>query len=137
MVSFLHLIFKIIHIIMQKVQQFSADVIKRKHVMQIILWEIGILAFVLWVLAVGFILFSGILFYRQQLIFRHILKRLKTLEMMLGQGSIQPVIQPEAIQTPSKPQETHLSIMKNEPISKYESMTLPENVHVSFVEKDK
>lgn len=137
MISFLHLIFKIIHIILQKVQQFSADVIKRKYIMQIILWEIGILAFLLWVLAVGFILFSGILFYRQQLIFRHILKRLKNLEMMMGQSMGQVNTSPETANVVSKQQETHLSIMKNEPISKYESMTLPDNVQVSFVEKDK
>lgn len=101
--------------------------------MQIILWEIGILAFLLWALAVGFILFSGILFYRQHLIFRHILKRLKILEITLsGQHNPIPVSQKES----QKPQETCLSIMKDEPISKYESMTLPDNVQVSFVEKD-
>ena len=136
MISFLHLIFKIIHIIMQKVQQFSSDVIKRKHIMQIILWEIGILAFLLWVLAVGFIVFSGVLFYRQQLVFRHILKRLQHLEVMVGQSMTQPTEQPQPIKTPQKTQETHLSIMKDEPISKYESMTLPDDVHISFVEKD-
>ncbi|MBR5130608.1 MAG: hypothetical protein IKV03_05235 [Alphaproteobacteria bacterium] len=104
--------------------------------MQIILWEIGILAFLLWVLAVGFILFSGILFYRQQLIFRHILKRLKHLEMGLEQCVVPSAEQQEVAQAPQKPQETHLSIMKDEPISKYESMTLPDNVQISFVEKD-
>jgi hypothetical protein len=125
---------------MQKVQQFSADVIKRKYIMQIILWEIGILAFLLWVLAVGFIVFSGILFYRQQLIFRHILKRLQHLEIMVGQPIVQPTApiseQSQPIKTTQKTQETRLSIMKDEPISKYESMTLPDDVHISFVEKD-
>ena len=105
--------------------------------MQIILWEIGILAFLLWVLAVGFILFSGVLFYRQQLIFRHILKRLKNLEIMMGQSMGQVNTSLETANVVSKQQETHLSIMKNEPISKYESMTLPDDVQVSFVEKDK
>ena len=125
---------------MQKVQQFSADVIKRKYIMQIILWEIGILAFLLWVLAVGFIVFSGILFYRQQLIFRHILKRLQHLEIMVGQPIVQQTAplseQSQPIKTTQKTQETRLSIMKDEPISKYESMTLPDDVHISFVEKD-
>lgn len=100
--------------------------------MQIILWEIGILAFLLWALAVGFILFSGILFYRQHLIFRHILKRLKMLEMTLAGHDTPDLTQ----NRPQKPQETRLSIMKDEPIAKYESMTLPDNVQVSFVEKD-
>ena len=128
---------------MQKVQQFSADVIKRKYIMQIILWEIGILALLLWVLAVGFILFSGILFYRQQLIFRHILKRLKFLEEMIGQVGVQASVQSEDVsvvikqQEAQKTQETRLSIMKDEPISKYESMTLPDDVQISFVEKDR
>lgn len=103
--------------------------------MQIILWEIGILALLLWVLAIGFILFSGVLFYRQQLIFRHILKRLKGLEDLMHQASVQSEASVENVPAEPQPQETHLSIMKNEPISKYESMNLPENVHVSFVEK--
>jgi len=100
--------------------------------MQIILWEIGILALLLWALAIGFILFSGILFYRQHLIFRHILKRLKMLEMTIAGQSNPNLVQKH----PQKPQETRLSIMKDEPIAKYESMTLPDNVQVSFVEKD-
>ncbi len=100
--------------------------------MQIILWEIGILAFLLWVLAVGFILFSGVLFYRQQLILRHIFQRLKTLEKMMIQMSELPVRQENNV----KSQQSHLSIMKDEPISKYETMTLPDDVQVSFVEKD-
>lgn len=100
--------------------------------MQIILWEIGILAFLLWVLAVGFILFSGVLFYRQQLILRYIFQRLKTLEKMMIQMSELPVRQENNV----KSQQSHLSIMKDEPISKYETMTLPDDVQVSFVEKD-
>lgn len=97
--------------------------------MQLILWEIGILSFLLWVLAVGFILFTGILFYRQQQIFHHILKRLKQMEKMISQyaenqpNEVKPVTQ------------MRLSIPKDEPISKYESMTLPDDVQISFVEK--
>ena len=93
-------------------------------------------------IGVGFILFSGILFYRQQLIFRHILKRLKLLEEMIGQVGVQTSVQSEDINVVIKPQEvqktqeTRLSIMKDEPISKYESMTLPDDVQISFVEKD-
>ena len=110
--------------------------------MQVILWEIGILALLLWFLAVGFILFSGILFYRQQLIFRHILKRLKSLELMVEQLVSQPVDWSQSVHSTEQAQEmpkmkeTHLSIMKDEPISKYESMTLPDDVQISFVEKD-
>lgn len=99
--------------------------------MQIILWEIGILSFLLWGLAVGFVLFSGILFYRQQLIFRHILKKIKTLEELLEKQ----MVQVDAAQQNVPSQETRLSIMKDEPISKYENMVLPDEVQISFVEK--
>lgn len=94
--------------------------------MNIILWEIGILAFLLWLVSIGFVLFSGMLFYRQQLIFRHILKRLSMLEKKLT-----PKVTP-----PEKPTKTYLSIPKDEPIMKYEKMTLPEDVQISFVEKE-
>lgn len=93
--------------------------------MNIILWEIGILAFLLWLVSIGFVLFSGVLFYRQQLIFRHILKRLNILEKKL---------MPEVAQS-EKSTKTHLSIPKDEPIMKYEKMALPEDVQISFVEK--
>lgn len=93
--------------------------------MQIILWEIGILALLLWALAVGFVVFSGILFYRQQIVLRHILLKLKQIEhkRYCDEGPKQPV-------------QSHLSILKDEPISKYEAVTLPDNVQVSFIEKD-
>ncbi len=97
--------------------------------MQLILWEIGILSFLLWVLAVGFVLFTGILFYRQQQIFHHILKRLKQMEKTILQYAEGQ--QPEKHPTP----QVRLSIPKDEPISKYESMTLPDDVQISFVEK--
>ncbi len=97
--------------------------------MQLILWEIGILSFLLWVLAVGFVLFTGILFYRQQQIFHHILKRLKQMEKMMTQQT-----ETQSTQKQQMPQ-VRLSIPKDEPISKYESMTLPDDVQISFVEK--
>ena len=56
---------------------------------------------------------------------------------MMGQSIEQVNVPSETANVAPKQQETHLSIMKNEPISKYESMTLPDNVQVSFVEKDK
>ena len=97
--------------------------------MQIILWEIGILALLLWALAVGFVVFSGILFYRQQVVFRHILGRLKKMDEALA-SSVPSMTSQNVTQS-------RLSIMKDEPISKYETVTLPDNVQVSFVEKER
>ena len=97
--------------------------------MQLILWEIGILSFLLWALAVGFVLFTGILFYRQQQIFHHILKRLKQMEKMIARYEENQSTKKQ--QTP----QVRLSIPKDEPISKYESMTLPDDVQISCVEK--
>lgn len=95
--------------------------------MQLVLWEIGILAFLLWLAAVGFVIFSGILFYRQQTVFHHIMMRLNRLEQM--------VTVPKQ-NTPAMKPKTHLSILKDEPIAKYESVSLPDDVQISFVEKD-
>ena len=97
--------------------------------MQIILWEIGILALLLWALAVGFVVFSGILFYRQQVVFRHILRRLKKMDEALA-SSVPSMTSQNVTQS-------RLSIMKDEPISKYETVTLPDTVQVSFVEKER
>lgn len=95
--------------------------------MQFVLWEVGILTFLLWLIAVGFVVFSGLLFYRQQVILRHLLIRLTRLEAA--------VVSPK--QPPVRPaHKTQLSILKDEPIAKYESVTLPDDVQISFVEKE-
>ncbi|MGN1063416.1 MAG: hypothetical protein ACI4QM_03740, partial [Alphaproteobacteria bacterium] len=62
-----------------------------------------------------------------QVILRHLLMRLKHLEDV-----VVPLKQP-IMRTEHK---THLSILKDEPIAKYESVTLPDDVQISFVEKE-
>ena len=91
--------------------------------MHIVLWEIGILAFLLWGVTVGFVIFSWILFHRQQQIFNHIVVRLERLDQAL-------------LSSPPKNQ-THMSISKDEPILKYEKVTLPDDIQIAFVEKDR
>lgn len=91
-----------------------------------VLWLIGSLAALLWVSAVGFIVFSWVLFNRQQEVFLHILARLQRLDDAL---SVRRANMPK--------QKTALSIPKDEPIKKYASVSLPDDVEISFVEKDK
>lgn len=91
-----------------------------------VLWAIGVLAALLWVLSVGFILFSWSLLNRQQQVFRHILARLERLDdALLARRASMPK------------QKTALSIPKDEPIKKYASVSLPDDVEISFVEKVK
>lgn len=91
-----------------------------------VLWSIGVLAALLWALAIGFIVFSWVMLNRQLEVFRHILARLERLDdALLGRRANMPK------------QKTALSIPKDEPIKKYASVSLPDDVEISFVEKDK
>lgn len=92
---------------------------------QTILWEVGILAFILWLVSIVFVVFSFILLRRQHVVFKHIVMRLERLD--------------EAILAQKKElaQKTRVSIPKDELISKYESVSLPDDVQISFVEKEK
>ena len=85
---------------------------------------VGFLAFILWAVAVGFVAFSWILLARQQVVFRHILARLDRLDEAL-------LIQKKK----DSLKKTALSIPKDEPVLKYASVSLPDDVEISFVEK--
>lgn len=91
---------------------------------QMVLWEIGILSLLLWGISVGFVVFSWILLRRQQKVFLHIAARLERLdEALLGQKAHQA-------------KKARVSIPKDELISKYESVSLPDDVEISFIEKE-
>jgi len=94
-----------------------------------------ILSGTLWVFAVAFIIYAWIIQNRQQLLLKYIAGRLKHIESLL-----QPVPQPQTPEpVPShkktaKP-ETSISIDKNEPLSKYETVTLPDEININFVDR--
>lgn len=92
--------------------------------MNTILWEVGILVALLWLICFAFTVFSFIVLRRQQIVFEHIAARLERLdEALLGGKKKQAA-------------KVQVSIPKDEKISKYESVSLPDDVQISFVEKE-
>lgn len=86
-----------------------------------ILW---VLVFLLWGGAVSFGIYAWVIMQRQQQVFRHILARLERLdEALLMQKKKEAM------------KKTALSIPKDEPVLKYASVSLPDDVEISFVEK--
>lgn len=93
-----------------------------------------ILSAVLWGLAVLFIVFAWTALYRQQTILRFIAHRLTTIERSLRQ--MQPASQPrKARPSQSAAPETKITIDKNEPLSKYETVNLPDEIDINFVDR--
>jgi uncharacterized membrane protein len=83
---------------------------------------IGVLFVVFWVLSVAFIIFSWISLLEQRRVYKSIYARLDKIA--------------EALKIYTKPvRATTVSIVKDEPISKYEDVTLPDDVNINFVEK--
>ena len=94
-----------------------------------------ILSGTLWVFAVAFIIYAWITQNRQQLLLKYIAGRLKHIENML-----QPPDPPSSSKPTSSPKkaakpETSISIDKNEPLSKYETVTLPDEININFVDR--
>ncbi len=84
----------------------------------------GILACSMWIGCVVFILFSWKTTVRQNRLFACILARLDKMEAYLSEVATQKNVQ-----------ETSLAIAKDEPLSKYRDVTLPDDIDISFVEK--
>ena len=98
--------------------------------------KLMILSGTLWVCALVFIIYAWILQARQQAVLRYIAARLRRIEQL-----IQPTIpaetpssEPEPKKPTTKP-ETRITIDKNEPLSKYETVTLPDEIDINFVDR--
>lgn len=98
-----------------------------------VLDKILILSGTLWVVAVGFVIFSWILQARQQAVLRYIAVRLEALEKKVGQPVKRSEEKPAG--QPSLPPETTIAIAKDEPLSKYETVTLPDEIDINFVDR--
>ena len=86
-----------------------------------------ILSGAIWLIAIAAIVYACILQARQRAILRYIAARLTKIEQLL---TPQKPAQPSA----EKPQKTVITINKNEPLSKYEKVTLPDNIDINFVD---
>ena len=93
-----------------------------------------ILSGTLWVFAVAFIIYAWIIQNRQQLLLKYIAGRLKRIENLL-QSSDTPSPKPASSPKKTAKPETSISIDKNEPLSKYETVTLPDEININFVDR--
>lgn len=80
---------------------------------------------VLWISAMSLVIFTIFFVYRQSLILRYLVSKINKIENLLKQVSEQP----------KETRITHVSIQKDEPLSKYETVTLPDDAKIDFVEK--
>ena len=90
-----------------------------------------ILSGTLWLLAIALIIYVWIMHARQQAILRYIAGRLTKIEQILSPKKPTPT----ANKTGNEPTpKTVITINKNEPLSKYEKVTLPDNIDINFVD---
>ena len=99
--------------------------------------KLMVLSGTLWLCALGFIVYAWILQHRQEILLRYIATRLKQIEKLITQNTAPDLGAPSpapASSSRSKP-ETSISIDKNEPLSKYETVTLPDEININFVDR--
>jgi len=92
-----------------------------------------VLFVLIWIMAVGFIVYAYFYHEQQRKVLRYIAVKLSLLS---DKNTARPTPAVQQQDTPEQPQpaphKTKMTIDKNEPISKYESMTLPDEVDVTF-----
>lgn len=98
--------------------------------------KIILLSATLWLSAIAFIVYTCIVEARFQKLFKALLYKIDRLEKAL---SVQPppsnpISSPEKPTPKTKP-ETTIKIDKNEPLSKYETVTLPDEININFVDR--
>ena len=94
--------------------------------------QIFILIGTLWATIIAFIIYMWVLQNKQQLILRFIAQRLAEIEKHM------PKEEQKKDKQEAKPflkkQETVVTINKNEPMSKYETVNLPDEAEIKFVD---
>ena len=95
--------------------------------------QLLVLSATLWGIALLFIVFAWLALYRQQTILRFIARRLATIERSIRtlQNPAAPIAPPSRKSSP----ETKITIDKNEPLSKYETVNLPDEIDINFVDR--
>lgn len=105
-----------------------------------------VLSGTLWLSAIAFIVYTWIVQTRQQIVLRYIARALMQINRRLADRAPVDRAQPvsaspvptapasaagSAFVTPPPP-ETTMSIDKNEPLSKYENVALPDEININF-----
>ena len=98
--------------------------------------KIILLSATLWLSAIAFIVYTCIVEARFQKIFKTLLHKIDRLEKALSsqQSPEKSTPSPDIPVQKSKP-ETTIKIDKNEPLSKYETVTLPDEININFVDR--
>lgn len=84
----------------------------------------------LWTMAMSFLVFSFLTLKRYQRMMRFIAQRLEKIEQRLTPHSSEGKKEQAAI----PPSEKQFVISKDEPLAKYADVSLPESVHIDFVD---
>ena len=98
--------------------------------------KIILLSVTLWLGAIVFIAYTIIIQARLQAILKALFQRIDHLEKaLLPPEKATPISsQPTSAQVKKAP-ETTIKIDKNEPLSKYETVTLPDEININFVDR--
>lgn len=105
-----------------------------------VLEKLLILSGTLWLSALAFIVYTWIMQVRQQAVLRYIAYRLAGIDkslkgltpaVKLPRASVEPTAEKPSAPTP----ETVIAIDKNEPLSKYETVSLPDEADINFVDR--
>ncbi len=89
-----------------------------------------VLSGTLWLSAIAFIIYAWVVQARQQVILYHIARYLRHIDKML---QVKSETEKTTLDTEEKIR-TVMNIDKNEPLSKYKAVTLPDEVDVKFVD---
>ena len=94
-----------------------------------------ILSGTLWLTVIAFIIYVWVLHTKQQLVWRYIAQKLAEIEKKMKQAAEQENKLPETSVKPEiKKTETVVTISKSEPMFKYETVNLPDEAEIKFVD---
>lgn len=91
-----------------------------------------VLSGTLWLTVIAFIVYMWLSQAKQQLVWRYIAQKLSEIEKNLKQQKPQEKRQNEV--PAEKKQDAVVTISKNEPMSKYETVNLPDEAEIKFVD---
>jgi len=103
-----------------------------------VIGKIILLSGILWLTAVLFAIYIWFLLYRQQVLLRLIGRRLTLLENRIKPMPKTPEASdshPTSEKKKHTEPETQITIDKNEPLSKYETVNLPDEIDINFVDR--
>lgn len=98
--------------------------------------KIILLSITLWLGAIVFMAYTFIVQARLQAILKAIFRKIDRLERHISASCPKTVVKVDPKAEPSKSvPETIIKIDKNEPLSKYETVTLPDEININFVDR--